>query len=67
VVTDPFHEARSLAIASSVGLTPIPTPTETSPIRGSATIPYYAKEAIGVGLGRVIGYDHLSQLHTRLG
>jgi uncharacterized SAM-binding protein YcdF (DUF218 family) len=67
VVTDPFHEARSLAIASSVGLTPLPTPTQTSPIHGSATIPYYAKEAIGVGLGRIVGYDHLSQLHAPLG
>jgi uncharacterized SAM-binding protein YcdF (DUF218 family) len=67
VVTDPFHEARSLAIASSVGLVPYPTPTGTSPIRGWATVPYYAKEALGVGLGRIIGYSHLSQLHTSLG
>jgi uncharacterized SAM-binding protein YcdF (DUF218 family) len=64
IVTDPFHEARSLAIASSVGLTPYPTPTRTSPITGVATIPYYAKETVGVALGRIIGYDHLSQLHT---
>ena len=27
IATDPFHEARSLAIASSLGLTPYPTPT----------------------------------------
>jgi uncharacterized SAM-binding protein YcdF (DUF218 family) len=67
VVTDPFHEARSLAIASSVGLTPYPTPTTTSPIKGLATIPYYAKETAGVALGRIIGYDHLSSLHTSLG
>ncbi|MGO8871478.1 MAG: YdcF family protein [Acidimicrobiales bacterium] len=64
IVTDPFHEARSLAIASSLGLTPYPTPTKTSPIRGAATIPYFAKETVGVALGRIIGYDHLSQLHT---
>ena len=67
IVTDPFHEARSLAIASSVGLSPYPTPTRTSPIKGAATIPYYAKETLGVALGRIIGYDHLSAVHTSLG
>ena len=67
IVTDPFHEARSLAIASSVGLAPSPTPTHTSPITGASTIPYFAKEAVGVALGRIIGFDHLSALHTSLG
>lgn len=67
IATDPFHEARSLAIASSLGLTPYPTPTRTSPIRGTSTIPYFAKETVGVGLGRIIGWDHLSELHTPFG
>ncbi len=67
VVTDPFHEARSLAIASSLGLTPYPTPTQSSPIRGLSTVPYYAKETVGVAAGRIIGFDHLSALHTSLG
>jgi uncharacterized SAM-binding protein YcdF (DUF218 family) len=59
VVTDKFHEARSMAIASSVGLTPYPTPTQTSPINGISAIPYYAKETVGVAVGRVIGYNRL--------
>jgi len=59
VVTDKFHEARSLGIASSVGLTPYPTPTQTSPITGFATIPFYAKETVGVAVGRIVGYDRL--------
>jgi len=67
VTTDPFHEARSMAIASTLGFTPYPTPTRTSPIKGLATVPYFAKETIGVGLGRIIGYDHLSELHTPFG
>jgi len=67
VVTDPFHEDRSLAIASDVGLTPYPTPTRTSPITGLSTVPYYAKETVGVSLGRIIGFDHLSALHASLG
>jgi uncharacterized SAM-binding protein YcdF (DUF218 family) len=67
VVTDPFHEARSLAIAGAVGLTPYPTPDRTSPITGLAAVPYYAKETVGVALGRIIGFDHLSGLHASLG
>ncbi len=37
VTTDPFHEDRSMAIASNLGLQPSPTPTQTSPIRGWST------------------------------
>jgi uncharacterized SAM-binding protein YcdF (DUF218 family) len=64
VTTDPFHEFRSMAIASSLGLTPSPSPTQTSPIKGWATVPYFLKEALGVGLGRIIGYNHLEWLHA---
>ena len=63
VTTDPFHEDRSMAISSSFGLTPSPTPTKTSPITGWSTVPYFLKEAVGVGLGRIIGFDHLDWLH----
>jgi uncharacterized SAM-binding protein YcdF (DUF218 family) len=63
VTTDPFHEDRSMAIVSSFDLTPSPTPTQDSPIRGWSTVPYFLKEAAGVGLGRVIGYNHLEWLH----
>jgi len=62
VVTDKFHMARSLAIASSVGLTPYATPTQYSPITGLSAVPYYAKETLGVAVGRVIGFDHLDHL-----
>jgi uncharacterized SAM-binding protein YcdF (DUF218 family) len=64
VTTDPFHEDRSMAIASSLGLTPSPTPTQSSPITGAATIPYFLKEAVGVGFGRIIGWNHLEWLHA---
>jgi uncharacterized SAM-binding protein YcdF (DUF218 family) len=63
VTTDPFHEDRSMAIASTLALMPSPTPTQTSPIRGWSTLPYFAKETVGVGLGRIIGYNHLEWLH----
>lgn len=62
IVTDPFHEDRSMAIATDVGLTPHPAPTQSSPINGSAVIPYFLSEAAGVALGRIIGYQHLHAL-----
>ena len=64
VVTDKFHVARSMAIASSVGLTPHPTPTQTSPITGFSAVPYYAKETLGVALGRIIGFDNLDSFRS---
>jgi uncharacterized SAM-binding protein YcdF (DUF218 family) len=63
VTTDPFHEDRSMAISSSFGLAPSPTPTQTSPIKGWSTVPYFLKEAVGVGLGRIVGFNHLDWLH----
>jgi uncharacterized SAM-binding protein YcdF (DUF218 family) len=62
IVTDGFHEDRSLAIASNVGLQAWPSPTTDSPIKGWATFPYYAKETVGVALGRIIGYSRLHRL-----
>ena len=59
VVTDGFHEARCLAIATEVGLEARPVPATSSPITGWSTVPYFAKETIGVALGRIIGYSHL--------
>jgi uncharacterized SAM-binding protein YcdF (DUF218 family) len=62
IVTDTFHEDRSMAIASSLGLTPHPTPTQSSPITGTSAIPYFLKEAAGVAVGRVIGFQNLHAL-----
>ncbi len=67
LVSDPFHEARSLSIATDVGLHPYPTPAQHSPITGWSTVPYYAKETVGVAVGRIIGFDRLSSLHTSIG
>jgi uncharacterized SAM-binding protein YcdF (DUF218 family) len=62
IVTDGFHEDRSLAIASRVGLRAWPVPATTSPIKGWSTVPYFAKEAVGVALGRIVGYQRLHRL-----
>jgi len=64
IVSDPFHEARCLSIATDVGLHPYPTPAHHSPITGFSTVPYYAKETLGVAVGRIIGFDRLDSLHT---
>ena len=60
MVTDPFHEDRSMAIASSFGFTPLPDPTTTSPIRGWSTFPFFVKETFAVAAGRIVGYGTLS-------
>ncbi len=62
IVTDGFHEDRSLAIASNLGLQAWPVPASNSPIKGWATVPYYVKETVGVAVGRIIGYSHLHRL-----
>lgn len=59
IATDRFHEDRSMAVASSLGLDPSPTPTSTSPITGWSALPYYLKEAVAVGVGRIIGFQHV--------
>jgi uncharacterized SAM-binding protein YcdF (DUF218 family) len=64
LVTDGFHEDRSLAIATDVGLVASPVPAANSPISGWATVPYFGKEAVSVALGRIIGYDNLDRLHA---
>jgi uncharacterized SAM-binding protein YcdF (DUF218 family) len=59
-VTDPFHEDRAMAIASSQGLTPYPSPVRNSPTVKHSLWKYYAKETFEVGLGRIIGYGRFS-------
>jgi uncharacterized SAM-binding protein YcdF (DUF218 family) len=62
IVTDPFHEDLSMAMASNLGLKPHPTPTRTSPITGTSTVPYFLKETVAVGVGRIIGFSHIHAL-----
>jgi uncharacterized SAM-binding protein YcdF (DUF218 family) len=62
IVTDGFHEDRSLAIATNVGLQAWPVPATSSPITGWSTVPYFAKETLGVALGRIVGYQRLHRL-----
>ncbi len=62
IVTDGFHEYRSMAIASDFGLHPSPTPAQSSPISGWSSVPYFLKEGLGVAVGRIWGYQSLHSL-----
>ncbi len=67
LVSDPYHEERIMAMASSLGLDPHPSPTRLSPIRGWAAVPYYARETVAVAVGTIVGYGRLSRwMHGRL-
>ena len=67
LVSDPFHDDRIRSMASKLGLDALVSPTRTSPIKGTSTWPYYAKETLAVALGRIVGYQHLSNLSRSLG
>lgn len=64
-VTDPFHEYRAMAIASSQGLVPYPSPVANSPTSGPSLWRFYLKESLEVGVGRLVGFGRLSSWTTR--
>jgi len=63
-VTDPFHEYRAMAISSDQGLTPYPSPVRDSPTIKHQLWRFYLKETLEVGVGRIVGYHHLSEWTT---
>jgi uncharacterized SAM-binding protein YcdF (DUF218 family) len=62
LVTDPFHSLRSRLIAEEVGLDGYVAPTSTSVVRGARSVWLHVREAGGVALGRIIGFERLSGL-----
>ncbi len=62
MVTDPFHSLRSRLIAEELGLEVMVAPTQNSVVTGWTDLRYSAREAAGVALGRIIGFDRLSEL-----
>lgn len=59
LVSDPYHMLRSRLIAAEVGLAPSVSATTTSPVRGWVALGRHLKEAAGVSVGRVIGFERL--------
>jgi len=62
IATDGFHEDRCLAISTALGLQASPVPATGSPITGLSSVPYFAKETVGVAVGRIVGYSRLHAL-----
>jgi uncharacterized SAM-binding protein YcdF (DUF218 family) len=59
LVSDPFHLLRVRLSASEVGLTVASTPTQNGSVRGFDNVRRHVKEAVGVAMGRVIGFERL--------
>jgi uncharacterized SAM-binding protein YcdF (DUF218 family) len=59
IVSDPFHLLRSKLSADELGLDAAVSPTPTSTITGGEEFAKELKEAAGVAVGRVIGFDRL--------
>lgn len=62
LVSDPYHALRIRLISQELGLTAYVSPTRTSPVRGGDVSWYELKEAAGVAVGRIIGFDQLLQI-----
>ncbi len=59
LVTDPYHSLRVRMISQELGLIAYVSPTRTSPVRGSDAFLRELREAGGVAIGRLIGFDSL--------
>ncbi len=59
LVSDPFHALRIRLISQELGLAAYVSPTQTSPVQGSDVFWHELKEAAGISVGRIIGFDRL--------
>jgi uncharacterized SAM-binding protein YcdF (DUF218 family) len=62
LVTDPFHSLRTRLIADEVGLVGELSPTPSSVVTGWSSFRRQVFEAGGVAVGRLVGFDRLSDL-----
>ena len=62
LVTDPYHALRSRLIAGEVGLDATTSPTPSSVVTGWSRFRRELVEAGGVSVGRIVGFDRLSDL-----
>ena len=56
IVSDPFHQLRAKLIAQEVGLDASSSPTRSSVIRGGDALKHNLQEAVGVAVGRIVGF-----------
>lgn len=62
LVTDPYHALRSRLIVEDEGFDVDVATTPESVVSGSSAVRRHLQEAAGVALGRLIGFDRLSDL-----
>lgn len=62
LVSDPYHSLRIRLVAEERGLTAYVSPTRTSPVQGGTAFWREVKEAAGISVGRIIGFDRLLDL-----
>ena len=62
LVSDPYHMLRTRLIAQELGLTAYVSPTQTSPMDADNAFWHEMKEAGGVSIGRLIGFERLVSL-----
>ena len=61
IVSDTFHVYRATQIAKNQGLEAAASATTTSFVKGSNLTTYYFGETFRVAVGRIVGYQRLSQ------
>ena len=61
IVSDPFHVYRAGRIAAALGLDPAPSATTSTFVVGRASVSYYFGETLRVGMGRILGYQRMSE------
>ena len=59
LVSDPYHSLRIRLMAEDLGLTAYVSPTRTSPVSGARAFGKEMKEAAGIAVARIIGFDRL--------
>ena len=59
IVSDPFHLLRAKLIASEVGLDASSSSTRTSVIQGGDAFRRNIQEAVGVAIGRIVGFQRV--------
>lgn len=64
LVSDPFHMKRSELIASGLGLDVHLSATPSSVVTGWSSARQHVREAAGVALGRLVGFERLSELSS---
>ncbi|MFK7917325.1 MAG: YdcF family protein [Ilumatobacter sp.] len=62
IVTDPYHALRSRLIAAEVGLAAGVSSTDTSVVTGVESFTRHVREAGGVAVGRIIGFERLTDI-----